>query len=95
MHGQPDDPLKVYQELILSQWTWIHELRSGEEAFLRIILELRPHLSREVFSILIKYADYKDEIYQEKLLQLEKLDPWLSSQLDKRRPPFSPDEPID
>jgi hypothetical protein len=95
MPDQPEDHLKIYQELILSQWTWIHELRSGEDAFLKIILELRPHLSREVFSILIKYADYKDEIYQEKLLHLEKLDPWLASQIDKRRPPFSSDEPID
>ena len=87
-----DEEAKAYKETILKLWTWIHDLCAGEEAMMKMMLELRPHVSSEVFSVFAKYLDYKQEIFQEMLLKLEKTNPWLAAELDKRRPLISPDD---
>jgi hypothetical protein len=84
---------KVYQETIITLWRQIHGLQAGEEAMAKIMLELEPHVSHEVFTVLLKYFDYKSQASQEILIQFEKTNPWLAAELDKFRPPISPDEP--
>jgi hypothetical protein len=95
MSDQNDERLKAHQEVILGLWSLIHQLRAGEQAMAKIILELKPHVSLEVYAVLTKYSDYRDEIYQDQLLQLEKSNVWLATQLDKHRPPISKDEESD
>jgi len=87
-----DDDAKLYRETTLNLWRWIHELNAGEQAMLKIIVELRPHVSSEVFDVLLKYIDYKAKISQEILLKLEKTNPWLAAELDKQRPQISSDD---
>lgn len=58
----------------------------------QVFLELKPHVSTEVFSILMKYSDHKRQLSQEMLLMLEKKNPSLAAQLDKLRPSLSPSD---
>jgi hypothetical protein len=87
-----DEDAKHIKETILNHWRWIHELLAGEQAMLKMIVELKPHVSSEVLDVLLKYHDYKTKISQEMLLNLETTNPWLAAELDKQRPPISSDD---
>jgi len=68
------------------------ELHSSEDAILKILEDIYPHVSPEIQNVLEKYQAYKSEFYIERLLELEKIHPWLAAEIDKMRPLISPDE---
>ena len=80
------------EEIIYFLWREIHQLRSGEAAFMRIVHELSPNVSAEVFEILKNYPKYKEEESEKILLALESQHPALAAELDKERPLLPPDE---
>lgn len=86
MNQESEKQLEDLRIAQLNLWRWIHQLQAGEKAFRRLLGELEPLVSPEIFFVLLKYEVYKVEESQKLLLAFEKFQPGFAAEIDKGNP---------
>ena len=79
--------------LIVALLRQIHELRAGQDALTRLLVEKMPSAAEGV-AFLKEYESRKAQIGEDILLKLENSFPTLAAELDELRPLLPPDEAI-
>jgi len=88
----PEETIQL-RKLIITIQKQLGQLRCAEEAMLRVMKEVLPHVSPEVRAALLKYHHHKEDFWSEVLLEHEKNFPRQAAELDADRPLIPPDEP--
>ena len=81
-----EEETRLVRSMFVELLREIGKLKAAELAWIRIAVEVLPHLPPEIEAILRRQQDYADDFQQRALLELERRFPGLAAELDADPP---------